>query len=63
MAQRSKTPGKSGDAVDIAIKKQPSARRDSRPRQSAEKRLSAIFDALTEELLTTLEHYYDRKEK
>lgn len=41
----------------------PSAKRGRKPQQSAEKRLSAILDAMTEEIIATLEHNYEPKER
>lgn len=60
MARNPAKPGNPGRRG--AAKQQEPAPKPPR-KQSAEKRLSAVFDALTDEILTTLENNYDRKER
>lgn len=49
-----------GGARKAAAQRQPSSKSS---RQSADKRLNAVFDSITEELLTALEHNYDRTKR
>lgn len=49
-----------GGAQKAAVQRQPSSKSS---RLSVDKRLNAVFDSITEELLTTLEHNYDRNKR
>lgn len=63
MANKSTKPQKTrgGGGGTAATKRAPSSRNNSR--LSVDKRLNAVFDSITEELLTTLEHNYDRNKR
>lgn len=60
MANKSTKPQKTRGGT-AATKRAPSSRNNSR--LSVDKRLNAVFDSITEELLTTLEHNYDRNKR
>lgn len=61
MANKSAKPHKSRGGGTAAAKRAPSFKNSSGI--SVDKRLNAVFDAITEELLTTLEHNYDRTKR
>ena len=61
MANKSAKPQKSRAGRTAAAKRAPSFKNSSGI--SVDKRLNAVFDAITEELLTTLEHNYDRTKR
>lgn len=61
MANKSTKPQKTRGGGTAATKRAPSSRNNSR--LSVDKRLNAVFDSITEELLTTLEHNYDRNKR
>lgn len=61
MTQQSIKPRKVQGKTETTVKKTSSAKHGRQSKQSTEKRLNAVFDALTEELLTTLENNYDTK--
>lgn len=62
MAKRSASPSQksTGSAQKAAAQRKPSSKSGS---PSVEKRLNAVFHSITEELLTTLEHNYDRTKR
>lgn len=62
MAKRSANPSQknAGSAQKAAAQRQSSSKSS---RLSVDKRLNAVFDSITEELLTTLEHNYDRTKR
>ncbi len=62
MAKRSANPSQKNarSAQKAAVQRQPSSKSS---RLSVDKRLNAVFDSITEELLTTLEHNYDRNKR
>lgn len=61
MTQQSVKPRKVQGRTETTAKKTSSAKNGGQSKQSTDRRLNAIFDALTEELLTTLENNYDTK--
>lgn len=62
MAKRSVNPSQknAGSTQKASVQRQPSSKSS---RLSVDKRLNAVFDSITEELLTTLEHNYDRTKR
>lgn len=60
MAQRTAKPRKTKGGAEATPQKKPKAKQ---AKATAEKRLNAIFESLTEELFTSLEHNYEPKER